>query len=211
MSDEHPTGNPAVRGAALGFALAGFGLLIAAQILPWASATTTPLQQDFPTTTGGRIEAGLAQLPVPHEMFNLGWLVVLAAVTTALAVRPAARRVVVAAGLGLIAGQLAMLVGITYEIKHPSNTAGLVSSGLVLRFLTPQQLDIGVYCAYAALVLFTGAMLFAGGVPPRLRGPGPARDVADGMGPADLTVTSDPLVLPQRQADIEVGGRPPER
>jgi hypothetical protein len=205
-------GRPVVRGAGLGCALAGFGLLIAAQLLPWISVTTTPLQQDFPTGTGGRVERGLSELPVATEIFNLGWLMVLAAVATALAVRAAARRAVVAAGLGLVGGQLALLAGMTRGIRHN----GLFRGAFPQTDL-PIGLEPGLYCAYAAVVLFALALLFAAAAPGRPRTPDPAQD---GNGPADLTVTAVPPTDPAMwsrtqtdpgQADIEVGGRRPER
>ncbi|MCW2638952.1 MAG: hypothetical protein JWP76_1258 [Dactylosporangium sp.] len=211
-------GSPVVRGAGLGWALAGFGLLIAAQLLPWISLTTNPLQQDFPTSTGGRLERGLAELVVPTDIFNLGWLIVLAAVATALAVPASARRAVVAAGLGLVAGQLALLVGMTRGVQHNG-----VLRGTIPQTEAPVTLQAGLYCAYAALVLFALALLFAGGVPRWLRGrPGRrpasndvASDGAELAGPPDLTVTAiptaDPAVWSQAQSDIEVGGRRPER
>jgi hypothetical protein len=213
MNSEQPSTNdaPVARGPGLGCALAGFGLLVAAQLLPWASARTNPLLQDFPTASGGKVEIGLSQSQVPHEIFDLGWLVVLGAVATALAVRPSARRVVVAAGLGLVAAQLALLIGITYAIKHPPGGGGFVPGALVLRLLPPQRFEAGLYCAYLALALFAAALLFAGGVPRRLRRP----DAPPGPGPADLTVTAvpaaDPTAWSQRPADINVGDRRPER
>jgi hypothetical protein len=217
--DRLTAGSPVVRGTGLGCALAGFGLLVAAEVLPWLSVTTNAVQQDFPTSTGGRMEYGIAELPVYSEMFNLGWLIVLAAVATALALRPPARTAVVAAGLGLAAGQLALLAGLTRGVRHNILFRGAVGQAPEL----PIKLEAGLYCAYAALVLLALALLFAGGVPRRWRGQrGPtttSNDVEsdDGgpAGPADLTVTpvptADPAVWSQAQTDIEVGGRRPER
>jgi hypothetical protein len=208
-------GSPAVRGTGLGCALAGFGLLIAAQLLPWVSVTTNPLQQDFPTSTGGRLERGLGELILPTDIFNLGWLIVLAVVATAVAVRGSARRALVAAGLGLVGGQLALLVGVTQGIKRN----GIFRSTLPQTGLA-SQLEPGLYCAYAALVLFALALLFAGGIPGRLgRSAAASSDVAADQvqpaGPADLTVTgvppADPALWSKPQTDAEVGGRQPER
>jgi hypothetical protein len=216
MSSEQPSmiedgGYPLVRGAGLGCALAGFGLLIAAQLLPWISMTTTPLQQDFPTSTGGRLERGLDELPIGTEIFNLGWLVVLGAVATALAVRPAVRRVVVATGLGLVGGQLALLAGMTRAVSHN----GLFRGTLTQPDL-PIHLEAGLYAAYLALALFALALLFASGV--AARWPGRSSGAADGAaageaGPADLTVTPLPTPDPTvwSRTDIEVGGARPER
>jgi hypothetical protein len=211
------TERPVLRGAGIGCAVAAFGLLVAAELLPWMVVTTSSLQQDFPTGSGGRVEAGLTQLGSPTEIFSLGWLVVLAAVATALVVRPPFRRVVVAAGLGLIAGQLALLVGITRGIKHPVNP-GLFRGGFAGTDL-PIQFGLGVYCAYAALVLLVLALAFAGGVPRQMRDSDPEPAAAQGhpdpRGPADLTVTPLPVtdlsVWSQREMDINVKGPHPER
>jgi hypothetical protein len=208
------TDRPVTRGAGLGCAVVGFGLLVAAEVLPWASLTTTPIQQDFPTGTGGRMEYGITELPFSTEMFNLGWMIVLAAVATALVLRSPARIAVAAAGLGLIAGQVALLVGLTRAIQHNGVFRGTFLRNTEL----PVQLEVGLYCAYAALALFAVALLLAGGVPRRLRGPDPEPDEAGPAdltvtpaGPADLTVTPDPTAWAQRQAELEVGGRRPER
>jgi hypothetical protein len=208
------TDRPVVRGAGIGCAVAGFGLLLAAQLLPWMSVTTSPLQQDFPTATGGRVDTGLAQLQVPHEMFNLGWLALLAVVATALVVRPPVRRLLVAAGLGLTAGQIALLAGITYAIKH--NTSPLFRGGLVLQ-PDSSALGFGLYCAYAAIGLCMLALLLAGGVPARLRDHEPAADHqdADLRGPVDLTVSplpsADPAVWSRHDPDIDSTRRQPGR
>jgi hypothetical protein len=203
-------GRAAGFGVGLGCALAGFALLLAAQVLPWISVRTTPLQQDFPTSTGGRLERGLGELLVPTDMFNLGWLVVLAAVATALAVPPSARRVVTAAGLGLVAGQLALLVGLTRGIQDN----GALRGGFP-QIAVPVNLEAGLYSAYGALVLFVLALVLAGGVPGWLRRSGPTSAPAAPAGPADLTVTPappvDPTVWSQPRSDIEVGGQPRER
>lgn len=198
------------RGAGFACAVAGFALLIAAQALPWISLRTSPVQQDFPTASGGHLQRGLAELVIPTDIFNLGWLVVLGAVATALAVRPPARRVVVAAGLGLVAGQLALLVGMTRGIQH--------SSILRSTFPAPEpqvQFEAGLYSAYAALALFAAALLLAGGVRARLRQPVAPADEPAPAGPADLTVTpvpaADPHVWSRSGGHIEVGGQPPAR
>jgi hypothetical protein len=185
-----------IRGAGIGFAVAGFGLLIAAEVLPWMSTANGAAQQDFPTT---RVETGVASLPLSTETFNLGWLVILIAVATALVVRPPVRRVLVAAGLGLVAGQIALLAGLTRGIEHTS------LSGVEV----PVQLELGLYCAYAAAALFAVALLLAGGVPGRLRD---AEAVSEGRdtGPADLTVTPIPAADPSvwsRDSGINVSGR----
>jgi hypothetical protein len=204
------TDRPMIRGAGIGFTLAGFGLLIAAEVLPWMSYATSTAQQDFPTSTGGRVTSGVAQLPVSTEILQLGWLVLLAAVATALAIRPPVRRVVIAAGLGLAAAQVALLAGITRGIEHATTMSSVFRGGFV-QTEVPVKLELGLYCAYAAAVLFALALLLAGGVPRRLRAAEIAAEEADDAGPADLTVTpvqtGDPSVWSRRESDIDVNGR----
>jgi len=210
--DWFTTDRPMIRGAGIGLALAGFGLLIAAEVLPWMSYATSASQQDFPTTTGGRVTSSVAQLPVPTEILNLGWLILLAAVATALAVRPPVRRVVVAAGLGLAAAQVALLAGITRGIEHTTTMSSVFRGGFVQNEI-PVKLELGLYCAYAAAALFVLALLLAGGVPHRLRETEAAApdEGEDDAGPADLTVTpiqaADPSVWSRRESDIDVNGR----
>jgi hypothetical protein len=217
------TDRPVIRGAGIGCALAGFGLLVAAELLPWMSVTTSPLQQDFPTSTGGRVETGAAQLTVATDILNLGWLIVLAVVATALVVGPPVRHIIVAAGLGLVAGQLAMLAGITRGIEHTTNSS--VFRGAIITNEVPVQLEIGLYCAYGAIALFALALLLAGGLPRRLRDAEvPIEEADPGLrGPADLTVTplpaGDPGDYPgtdrspwsRHDPDIDVSGRHPDR
>jgi hypothetical protein len=207
------TDRPMIRGAGIGCAVAGFGLLIAAEVLPWMSVDTGTAQQDFPPVTGGRLETGVAQLSVHTETFNLGWLVILAAVATALVVRPPVRRVVVAVGLGLVAGQMALLAGMTRGIAHTTTTSG-VFRGAFVQTEIPVQLELGLYCAYAAAALFALALLLAGGVPRRLRDAGSAPEEQD-AGPADLTVTpiapTDPSVWSRGAPDIDVSGHQSDR
>jgi hypothetical protein len=204
------TDRPVIRGAGIGFALAGFGLLIAAEVLPWMSYATSTSQQDYPTTTGGQVTNGVAQLPVSTEILNLGWLILLAAVATALAVRPPVRRVVVAAGLGLAAAQVALLAGITRGIVHTTSMSSVFRGGFVQTEI-PVKLELGLYCAYAAAALFALALLLAGGVPHRLRKAEAEPDEEDDAGPVDLTVTpvqtADPSVWSRRESDIDVSGR----
>jgi hypothetical protein len=210
------SGQVRLRGAGLGCAIAGFGLLIAAQLLPWMSVPMTTIQQDFPTRGGGRIEAGIVQLPFSTELFNFGWLLVLGTVAAALVVGPPVRRVLVAVGLGLAAGQLALLVGITRGILRTTNTT-VYRGGFIQTTDQTIQLEIGLFFAYGAVALFALALLLAGGLPRRLRDADATAEEADPAlrGPADLTVTplpaTDPIVWSRRDADIDVSPHDPDR
>ncbi|MDT5035640.1 MAG: hypothetical protein QOE03_825 [Micromonosporaceae bacterium] len=216
---EFTAGRPVIRGAGIGCALAGFGALIAAELLPWMSMITPSLGTDFPTGAGGRVEMDVTQLLVGTDILNLGWLVILGVVATALVVGPAVRRVVVAAGLGLVAGQVALLTGVTRGIKHSANS-GLFRGVFVSSQLTV-KIEVGVYCAYLAVGLFGLALVLAGGVPRRLRTADRVSDDADPSlrGPADLTVTpgqagdaaTDRTIWSRRSPDIDMSGGRPDR
>jgi hypothetical protein len=93
---------------------------------------------------------------------------------------------------------VALLAGLTYNILHTSRY--MVVGARVLPGTSdtmPTRLSLGVYCAYAAVVLFAGALLLAGGA--WHRRPGNLSDETDvddpdpGLqSPADLTVTPIP-------------------
>jgi hypothetical protein len=216
---ELTAGRPVIPGAGFGCALAGFGALVAAEVLPWMSMITPSLGTDFPTGAGGRVEMGATQLTFSTDILNLGWLAVLGVVATALAVGPAVRRIVVGAGLGLVAGQIALLTGVTLGIKNSAKT-GLFRGAFVSNEITV-KIEIGVYCAYLAVGLFVLALLLAGGVPWRLRAADRVSDDADPSlrGPADLTVTAgqsadsgaDLSIWSRRSEDIDVSGGRPDR
>jgi hypothetical protein len=132
--------------------------------------------------------------------------VLLGVVAVALVIRPPARRVVVAAGLGLAAGQLALLVAIAHGILNQQQLFTTRFTPLGVQRI-PSDLELGFYCAVAALVLLVGALLLAGGA--WRRRPPFAPDPADQepgalAAPTDLTVTpvtpaSDPSIWSNRE------------
>jgi hypothetical protein len=191
---------PVRRGAGFGLAAGGFVLLVVSQVLPWMSYARSVANQDFPTGAVGRVEVSYANLPFSTEFFDLGWLALFGLAAVALVIQPDRRRLLATAGLGLAAGQFALLVGLTYGILHTDRvyTSTFGNAG-------PAQisLDIGVYCGYAALVLLAGALLFAGGF--WHRSPHYATDEeyadADERGPADLTVAPIPADDPTVWSD----------
>jgi hypothetical protein len=186
---------PVLRGAGFGLAAAGFVLVVLAQVLPWMSFNSSPLEQDFPTATGGHIEVGLAKLPYATEFLQLAWVALLATVAVALVIGAERRRVVMALGLGLAAGQVALLAGLTYSMLHTSRY--MILGARVLPGTpdtVPTQLDLGVYCAYAAVVLLAGALLLAGGLRRQPAHHEEHEDTDTGLrSPADLTVTPIPV------------------
>jgi hypothetical protein len=183
-------GSPIQRGAGFGLAVAGFVLLVVAQVIPWMSYTTNFLNQDFPTASGGTTTLGAADLPFSTEYLNLGWLALLAAVATGLVIGRRHRRIVMAAGLGLAAGQVALLAGLVYGIMHPNPLYQPAFGG---GGRLPTHVELGVFAAFAAVVCLAGALLLAGGFNHHQVPDEPADPEDDNAGPADLTVTPVPV------------------
>src|SRR5690349_21309477 len=72
LSGDRPAGPPALRGAGIGLASAGFALLLVSEWLPWMSQTSDAVTQDFPTVGGGRVEQGVTQLGTTADILHLG-------------------------------------------------------------------------------------------------------------------------------------------
>jgi hypothetical protein len=203
---DSPADRPLLRGAGIGLALSGFGLLLAAEWLPWLSQHTDPSEQDFPTATGGRIEQDVTQLGTSADILHLGWLALLGVVAVALVIRSPTRRVVAAGGLGLAGGQLALLIAIAHGILNQQRqviNSRFTPVGVVR---VSGELELGFCCAVAALVLLAGALLLAGGAwRPRPRvAPDPADQEPGALAaPTDLTVSpvtpSDPSIWSNRE------------
>lgn len=214
---------------AVGCALAGFGALIAAELLPWAVVQLgTPGAEGEAPGGRGRIEVGLDQIGAwPVLVYHVGWSAIFA-LTAAALVAGGARRVIAAAGIGAAGGQLALLVGLARAIGHG---AGTVGGGLMIRVgeddLPPITYAPGLYCAFAATALVLCALALSGGVPDRELGrgvAGPDDDADSGptwgrrhdddleAGPPDLTVTSlGSYDEPVGERDIDSSGGPPSR
>lgn len=199
--DMFATDRPLLRGAGFGLAVAGFVLLLISQVLPWMSYTTSFLEQDFPTGSGSRVELAYAELPMQTGFVELGWLALFAVVAVALVIGPAHRRIGVAAGLGLAAGQIALLVGLMYAISHASRlVTGRAVAGRTPE--VPTAPGLGIYCALAAAVLLVGALLLAGGA--GRRPVEPEYVLADDAEPDGLRPPSDLTVTPIQTDDASV-------
>lgn len=140
-----------------GCTVAGFGLILAAELLPWLTISLSPAQTDFPTGRTGRIRFGLDQLGSWELLlYNLGWTILLILVAVTLGVPGRWRGVTAAAGLGAAAGQLAVLVGLAAAVRHGGGVASRTEP------LQPDSaLGPGVYAAFAAIALLAVALLMA--------------------------------------------------
>jgi hypothetical protein len=172
--------------------VAGFGLVLAAQLLPWARINTGELVIDARNSLGAdQLTLGqLATLQVTG--YGLGWLLVFGGAAVLVVLPPSARRIGTAAALGLIAGQLVSVIGLVASVKSGGDFVRLDPA-----FSKAVSLGEGAYAGLAAIVLVTVAVLLANRRPRRSRatGAGPAdgyQEIEDeplGRGPIDLTVT----------------------
>jgi hypothetical protein len=167
------TGRDPLSAPALGGAVVASALMLAAELAPWASRVGA----DGPGLYVGQAGGFLLVAYYP------GWMVLLAMIGAALVVRPRGRRIVVAAGLGWVAGLLVVIAGIARQ----ATTGGA--------FVEPAQLQTapgpGMFFGFAAVLVAAVALVLTGwrpgaGARRRLR---LDREPDVDPGPPDLTVT----------------------
>jgi hypothetical protein len=176
----------------LGFAIAAFALILAAELLPWMVINSIETSDQSPPSAG-RVgtELYLGQIgSLPALMYDAGWMLLLALVAVHLVSPPAVRRMLAAAAFGVAGGQLALLIGLVRAIKEGGGLLGGGSVGTT----TNASLGIGVYAAFAALVFVVLGVALAGWRPGRRTAA--ARPAGFDEEPDDLTVT--PLPASQR-------------
>jgi hypothetical protein len=179
----------------LGCAIVGFGLTLAAELLPWmtvrlGSARDPSTGEFLPDQSGSGVDLGLDRLASWQSLlYNGGWIVLFALIAVALVADPRRRRTAIAAGLGAAAGQVTLLVGIAHAVN---DGVGIYGDGLTRLSGPPVQFGPGLYAAFGAVLVVAAALVFAG----RVRGsrPGSAAVTAadqptEPAGPVDLTVT----------------------
>lgn len=177
----------------LGCAIVGFGLTLAAELLPWmtvrlGTARDATTGEFLPDQSGSGVDLGLDRLASWQSLlYNGGWIVLFALVAVALAADPRRRRTAVAAGLGAAAGQLTLLVGIAHAVN---DGVGVYGDGLTRLSGPPVQFGPGLYAAFGAVLVVAVAFVFAGRVrTARPSAAQPAEAPAGEPGPVDLTVT----------------------
>lgn len=190
--------------AAISCAVVAVVFAAAAQMLPWARIATGELGIDARNNLGtDRLTLGqLASFQV--TAYGIGWLLVFGCAGALLVAPPPARRMLTAASLGVVGGQVVGILGIASVIR---------SGGDLVRFADPATAKAisygeGFYCAIAAVVMIVVAVGLANrrARRPTIVGEPAARydDVGEGTpgsGPIDLTVT------PLRPAGEIVGER----
>jgi hypothetical protein len=121
--------------------------------------------------------------------YYVGLVLLLMVLGAALVSRPHARRVLSAAGFGLAAGLLIVVIGLIGKANHGGEQAGI--------YIVDSVAENGPYVAIAAVVAAVAALALSGWHPHRpVRRRKPAETVVDEddpdvePGPIDLTVTS---------------------
>lgn len=193
-------------------AVLGFGLVLAAELLPWLTVSLSMAETDFPTGRAGRVTYGLDQLGSWELLlYNLGWTILLIFVAVTLGIPARWRGMTAAAGLGALAGQLAVLVGLASAVSHGGGIASRTA---------PSQLNstlgTGLYSAFAAAALLAAALVAAGfpGWSGSLRRLAVGRQAASGEAAGESRpgeAPGDPLgitVTPGHAGPLNQPGRP---
>ena len=153
---------PRVGGLAL--AVAGFGLLVAAEIVPWASVQSASANTAQTAVLGGnQLEVGLDRITAGSGFtYHLGVIVLLGAVGLVLASPPARRRILAGLALGVAAAQVLMVVAVTrtamrtfdtLTVLNPSRSGTGFQTNLGLQADSGYRVVLGegVYLASAAI------------------------------------------------------------
>jgi hypothetical protein len=168
-------------------------LFAAAETLPWITIDTV--------TLGGPQEAAPNLISSGHEAsieatgdggviaYYIGVVLLFTVVGAALMSRPHARRALSAAGFGLSAGLLIVIVGLISNAGNGGDLSSLYNVESVV--------EVGPYVAIAAVVAAAAALALSGWHPHRPVGRrqrvddvDPDEDEDEEPGPMDLTVTS---------------------
>jgi hypothetical protein len=180
---------------ALGLIIVGFLAVLAAQYLPWVHIDLSSLNDGTtpPPTTGTRTyDFALGVINTWQIMaYGLSVMLLLAALAYLLVAGPATRRPAAATALGLVAGQLTLLVGMARSLQQG---AGLGSPTQVT--VLPDKavtLGFGYSTAVLAVILFLAAALLAARAPRLRRTQEATATTTDDAGPADLVVTPLPV------------------
>ena len=186
---------PRIGGLAL--AVAGFGLLVAAEILPWASVQSASANTAQTAVLGGnQLEVGLDRVTAGSGYtYHVGVIVLLGAIGLVLASPPARRRILAGLALGVAAGQVLMVVAVTRTAMRTFDTLTVLSpsrAGTGFQTNLGLQADSGyrvvlgegVYLACAAILLFIAAAVTTGLVHRGAAGPAPEEAPATAARPA---------------------------
>ena len=160
---------PGLGGMAL--AVAGFGLLVAAEIVPWAAVQNTAANTARTATFGGtELSVGLDRITAGSGFtYHLGLIVLLAAVGFVLTCPPARRRVAMGIAVGVAAGQVLMILAVTRSALRTFDTLSALNPtrsgpGLNLQVDTGFRVVLGegVYLASAAVLVLAAAAVTGG-------------------------------------------------
>jgi hypothetical protein len=175
-----------------GLATAGFVFLLAAEVLPWMRLGSGDRAAQLRDQLGTD-QLMLGQLGTWEVLsYHFGWILLLSVVCLAQVVSASNRRAVGAVGIGIAGGTVTVLSGLARSIGDGAGVLGSGTSNVDIQF----NYGEGMYSAFAAVLLFVLAIVFAGrGTLRRRPEAGSDPDELDEIvdeepaGPVDLTVT----------------------
>jgi hypothetical protein len=172
--------------------VAGFTLAAVAQYLPWASVDVRAAnagsggEEDEIRELPSKIDIDLGTFTSGHVIAYLGTIALaLVGVGVVMATRAPFRRPAAAAALGLLAGNLLILVGFKRSIEHVGGSA-LMSYRLPEESIT---VGAGYPLAIAATVLLATGVMLAARMLPKVGRRRSVDDPHDGTEPLELTVS----------------------
>lgn len=182
LGEPDQSGRRRLSAPALGAAVLSGALLLAAQLSPWM-VLSGPIINGVPAREG-ESDVHLDQAgQISAIAFQLGVLVLFGFVGAALVARPAARRVLTAAGAGWGFGLFTVVVGLGRSMSDGGRSFGEDSGETAV--------GPGVFFAGAGVLVAVVALVLSGWQPGRsARHPaGRAAEPDVDVGPTDLTVT----------------------
>ena len=182
MMGLHPS-----RFLAVGLAVLGFGLTLAAEVQPWLDVTVTGTPRIGPDPVLDDLTSRrLSQLVTwQAPAYYVGITVLFALVAVALLGRPTIRRSVMAAAVGVVAGHAVLLAGLYLTVRDGDDFFGSIGR-LRTDDAVKTGVGIGFYSAAAGLIVLTAAI----GALARTGRPRPVPPEVTEESPADLTVTA---------------------
>ncbi|OLB80090.1 MAG: hypothetical protein AUI14_08005 [Actinobacteria bacterium 13_2_20CM_2_71_6] len=206
---------------ALALTAAGFALLVAAELMAWATVQpSSPAARAAGSTASTTLKVGLDRLVTMEALsYHIGEIALLGAVGFALASSTGRRRAAMGTALGVAAGQIVMIVSVARASQHIFDTL----AGLGIGDQSDSGLDIaigpGVYLSAAGVLLLAAATVTAGALQRgwwqgREPAPRPASAVGTGpmvSGPGEPGGERELTVTPMEPIDDSYFARPDSR
>lgn len=189
---DHGAGGFGLSAPAVGAAVVAIALFIAAELLPWATVQRELNTRDGSTTQARDLSLDAVGWGVTTAYY-LGLMLLLAVVGLAQVSRPHTRRSLTAAGFGLAAAMVVLLIGVVRRAGEGGQFGVFDESVSTTPGSAPYVAIAGVLVAVAALVITgwhpAGQAALTGRKRRPTAEPGSDDDDGEEPGPIDLTVT----------------------